>query len=747
MINASWRKRFSILQNRLYLYPAPEPLERTRLFWIATGLVSFMVLAFCTYFILYLTGRHDALMTSAEDLGIMDQALWNQVHGHMLSQTICNILHDTNCYSADGVPRFAIHFEPILFAISWLYLLWPDPKTLLVVQTLVVGAGAFPAFWLARLRLRNELAGVVIALLYLLYPAQQQATVYDFHAVTFTAALLLFTLYFMYTRRTVWLFVFAILSMLCKEEIPLVIAMFGLWSVIFQRRWRSGLLLIGLGVVYFAIVYYVVFPAFSPIGKPLLLGRYDQVGDGPGSVLLNLLRHPRGFLVHYVLDRDHITYLRILFAPAGYLPPLAPWILLLAAPSLAINMLSSKQVTYSGLFQYNAEIVPVLIFATIESMVLILWIVQVVAARVQVAREKRKGAVSEGVSARPGTWRPARLLHGGLLAALLCLVLVSALRTDYYFHGNLPYSQGYRWPVQTPHTRLAQRFMDMIPADASVSAQTMLVPHLSHRQHIYLFPYQKDQVDYVFLDVTGDIYPYYNTIEYVRDVKKLLLGGQYGIVAAQDGYLLLKHGLPSRGLAADSLYKPAADVDTALLTPNLPQSFCSDVYVSPQEVINPLRATFTDPTQDTSARIDLVGYNIAAPSVFHRTNGFITITTYWQVTRPIPYPLSVLFFLKGADGQEYLANYDVPALFWCQSNTWKPGAIVKVTTRAFGLQNLPVPKGLAHMSLALLPQAQTSGNIMDIQARLQVHLQHASATIATTQDSNGLELMPMTVVP
>src|ERR1051326_6036720 len=80
VINASWRKRFSILQNRLYLYPAPEPLERTRLFWIATGLVSFMVLAFCTYFILYLTGRHDALMTSAEDLGIMDQALWNQVH-------------------------------------------------------------------------------------------------------------------------------------------------------------------------------------------------------------------------------------------------------------------------------------------------------------------------------------------------------------------------------------------------------------------------------------------------------------------------------------------------------------------------------------------------------------------------------------------------------------------------------------------------------------------------------------------
>jgi uncharacterized membrane protein len=557
--------------------------------------------------------------------------------------------------------------------------------------------------------------------------------------------LLLFTLYFMYARRTVWLFVFAILSMMCKEEIPLVIAMFGLWSIVFQRRWRTGLVLVVLGVIYFVITYYVIFPTFSPTGKPLLLGRYDQVGDGPGSILLNFLRHPRGFLVHYVLDRDHITYLRILFGPAGYLPILAPWILLLAAPSLALNMLSSKQITYSGLFQYNAEIVPMLIFATIEAIVLILWVAQIVTTRLRLAREHGQGG--GGLGARLGNWHPARLLHMGLLTALLGLVLFSALRMDYYFHGNLPFSQGYRWPVQTAHTRLAQRFMNMIPPDASVSAQTMLVPHLSQRQHIYLFPYQKDQSDYILLDVTGDIYPYYNTIEYVRDIKKLLLGGRYGVVAAQDGYLLLKRGLPSPGLAASSMYKPAADVDNALLTPDLAQSFCSNIYVSPQEVTNPLRVTFSDATQDVRASMDLVGYNIAAPGVFHRTSGFITITTYWQVTKAIPYPLSVVFFLKGADGQEYLANYDVPAMFWCQSNTWKPGAIVKVTTRAFGLQNLPVPDGLAHMSLALLPQVQASSNIMDVGARLQLHIQEAPATIATTQDSNGLELMPITVVP
>src|SRR5204862_2767095 len=198
---------------------------------------------------------------------------WSLTHGQLFQQTICNVVSDTNCYSVNGISRFAIHFEPILFPVSLFYLIWPDPNTLLVIQTLVVASGAFPAFWLARLRLRNELAAVAIALVYLLYPAQQQATIFEFHAVTFTASLLLFTLYFMYTRQTVWLFVFAILSMACKEEIPLVIAFFGLWSIIFQQRWRSGLVLVLLAIGWIGLIFWA-YRHFSPTGHPLLASRY-----------------------------------------------------------------------------------------------------------------------------------------------------------------------------------------------------------------------------------------------------------------------------------------------------------------------------------------------------------------------------------------------------------------------------------------------------------------------------------------
>ena len=119
-------------------------------------------------------------------------------------------------------------------------------------------------------------------------------------------------------------------------------------------------------------------------------------------------------------------------------------------------------------------------------------------------------------------------------------------------HCSLPFSQGFRWPTPSAHTALAQQFIDKIPPDMFVSAQSELVPHLSHRSDIYLFPYAVDQAQYIFLEVTSDVYPYYSFHDYLQAVKNTLSSGQYGIIAAQDGYLLLGHGLPLTDTASCS---------------------------------------------------------------------------------------------------------------------------------------------------------------------------------------------------
>jgi hypothetical protein len=84
-----------------------------------------------------------------------------------------------------------------------------------------------------------------------------------------------------------------------------------------------------------------------------------------------------------------------------------------------------------------------------------------------------------------------------------------------------------------------------VPTNASVSAQNALVPHLSQRQSIYLFPYAVGHADYILLDAIGSIYPFKDYQDYASKVKAALQHGDYGVVDMRDGYLLLKRGFLS----------------------------------------------------------------------------------------------------------------------------------------------------------------------------------------------------------
>jgi uncharacterized membrane protein len=752
----TWRKRLAIWRNRLYLYPAPEDMPHTRLFWLAMGLVTLAAAVFSAYFIYLHVGRENGYLTSAEDLGTYSQAIWNILHGTFIHQTICNIVSDTNCYSLNGISRFAIHFEPILLPISLAYLALPDPNTLLVLQTLVVASGAFPAFWLARLRLRNEFVAVGIAILYLLYPALQQAEVFDFHAVTLTAALLMFTLYFMYMRRTVWLIVFAILSMACKEEIPLVIAFFGLWSMLFQQRWRTGLALVGLSAAW-AVMIVLVYHFASPTGHPLLGSRYAYLGSGPLQILRNILTHPSSLLYQHVLENTHRRYLEILLAPAAYLPLLAPWVLVLAVPSLAVNLFSSDPNQYLGLFQYSAEIVPVLIFSTIEAIVFIVWLVKWYMRQLHEARasaaDSQGGGKPRPYPATKEANGEARTGHGqGFpapwlsrwaqpvgLCLLLALALFAVVHEDFTY-GAMPFSRGFGWPHVTAHDQLAGRIEAMIPASASVSAQSELVPHVSQRAHIYLFPYGDTVADYIYLDVTSATYPY-NSPQYITEVKKVLLGGNYGVVTAQDGYLLLKRGLTPPGISPSSTSQTGDGI-----IPNLPGAFCSFARVSPGEVQHALQVDFTPPQAvDSSSTVSLVGYTVAPPQSFGVATRFMQVTAYWRVNVANTPPLKILTILTGQNGKEEFSSVDFPTISWCPTISWQPGTIVRTVSSTLYLGNVPV--GLAHVGLALLPFAIPFGTILTVTSRVPLHIVSAPAGVSLISGTNALQIGSFTIVP
>lgn len=725
MQKSSWRKRIAILKKRLYPYSAPEPMPHNGWFWAAMALVAVLATAFALFFMLYLARMQDAFLTPAEDVGIMDQAFWSLAHGQLFHQTICNSISDSNCYSLQGFPRFAIHFEPVLFLLAPLYLLWPGPKILMIVQTLVVASGAFPAFWLARLRLRSELAGVGIAALYLLYPSLQQAEVAYFHAVTMTAALLLFTLYFLYTRSAVALFLCALLTLACKEEMALTIAMLGLWSLLFQQGWRSGLGLVALAVVWLGLDMWM-FHLFSPVHHPLLAARYAYLGHGPLEMARKALLHPLSLFQTHVMEHDHLFYLRLLLSSVSYFALLAPWVLILAVPALALNLLSSDPNQYQGLYQYNAEVIPILIFAAIEATVVLLQTMQWAIAHLVKRRERVVGL--EMPARQVWTGRPrAQTARRLTLGIATCIMLLGALHHERSY-GTLPLSQGYIWPQVTAHDKAAQRFIQMIPANASVSAQSSLVPHLSQREHIYLYPYGTGFASYIFLDVTSDTYPY-APAKYNKAVKNMLLHGDYGIVAAGDGYLLLKRGLPAPGLVSASpvAYGPAAQ-------PELPPLFCSFIHAPSQAASTRAQVDFQTPGGGV---VSLVGFQIQKPGAFLR------VITYWKVNRPNIAPVHIHTSLLNDAGQELFNSNNFTGASWCPSNTWRPGEVMQMSTRLMYIGN--VRKGQAHVVLMLLPDRATSGTMGSRIRGLPFHIVQSPGAALAIPGTRLVQLQTITV--
>jgi uncharacterized membrane protein len=145
-------------------------------------LVALMVV-YSVYFSAYSIQLNATFRTHASDLGQMDQALWNTLHGRFLEDT-----------KPDGrqATRMTDHVEPIFALVSLAYLAYDGVEAILVLQSIVVALGALPIFWIARKKLRNDWPGVAFAGMYLLFPALQAANLAEFHAVTLAPAPLIF---------------------------------------------------------------------------------------------------------------------------------------------------------------------------------------------------------------------------------------------------------------------------------------------------------------------------------------------------------------------------------------------------------------------------------------------------------------------------------------------------------------------------------------------------------------------------
>jgi hypothetical protein len=421
------------------------------------------------------------------------------------------------------------------------------------------------------------------------------------------------------------------------------------------------------------------------------------MGSGPVQAVLYLLTHPIQVIQGHVLDPGGRAYLRVLLAPAAYLPLLSPLTLLMAVPTLGINLLSSDASMRTGIYQYNADIVPVLVLAAIESVALLAGGAGWLATH---AGPTAQRSVSSSLAALGG-WG-ARLrqvpVSRAVMLALTLVVLAFGLH-EQETHGYTPLDPGFVWPQQTAHSRLAADLERLIPPGASVSAQSDLVPHISQRHFIYMYPYRAEQSDMVFLDVTGSFYPFARPPDYVDSVQALLNSHTFHIVAAQDGYLLLARGAGPIASTGDPY--------------GLPASFYSFAQVRAGQLTpHPLEARF-------GASLVLAGYDIS-PSISPVSSTYVTITTYWHVTAPLTGSYAPQLVLVSPDGTRHAFN-DFATQQWLPPDHWQPGDTMVLRTWPIFLRDVGTLRlgmqvygpsttgGVALLPVALVGPAGTSG--------------------------------------
>ena len=424
-------------------------------------LLAMAILIYVWIFSYWTMRNHDGFATWAFDLGIYDQGLW------LLSRFKSPFI------TIMGRNLFGDHTSFILLPLAPFYWVFPSAKVILFAQAAALGGAALPAFLLAREKLRHELLALGIAVAYLLQPAVGYANFEQFHPDVFEVPLALFAFWFMVKKRWVGYFVCVGGLLLVKEDVGLLTCALGVYVALKHDR-RVGLTTIGISVLYFAAAFWWILPALNGVGT---LNQWRIPFGGPSGVVRTAILEP-GKLLSYLTSDGRPWYVWQLLAPMGLLAVLAPSVALIAIGPMASNVLSTFWYQYHIQYHYTTLIVPVVVVATIFAI----------------------------AKARSMAVRTA------LVSAVVGCSLVTA-----YVWGPTTFSSKPAGVVDPSYPTFAnlRAAIKLVPRSAVVSSHYAFVPHLDHRERIYMFPTPFKAAYWGTFRQEGQRLPEADSVEYV----------------------------------------------------------------------------------------------------------------------------------------------------------------------------------------------------------------------------------------
>ncbi|MFC1668095.1 DUF2079 domain-containing protein [Chlamydiota bacterium] len=410
-----------------------------------------------TYFVIK---RHFSLCSNAYDLGLFNQLLWNSVHGNFLISSLKGNLS----YLTD-------HFSPIVVVLIPFYWFFQTPVTLLIFQTVSMTVSGILVYFISKKVTNNTVCSIAWLVVFYSFLPVRMINIFDFHPVSLSIPFLLGAFLFYLNNKKIVMILFLVLASFCKEEVALILTFFGVYVFFKNKEQKRGIFIVFYAVLIF-ILGVVILPAL--LGKSYVyFNRFSYLGNSVSSILINSFTHPQR-IIFKLCSFSTLRYVVRLLAPLAFLPLLSPVLLLMCFPTFIINMLSTFDAQNSIYYHYVSGIIPFLFIAGIYGFQKVLLI--------------NKEWLKKG-DTRFGSRRKS------LLLVLLLASLLFYGRSEVRRIRELQASSEVLFSLNT-----AQK---IIPKDAIVSAESHILPHLSSRQYIYMFPEIKDSDFIVFYPQAG----------------------------------------------------------------------------------------------------------------------------------------------------------------------------------------------------------------------------------------------------
>jgi uncharacterized membrane protein len=480
----------------------------------ATQVVYFCIAIYIVAFGVFTIGRYDRYNATAYDLAFYDQVLWNTAHGRFTALSLIG----------PSGNNFMSHVEPILILLAPVKLFLPDVRWILLIQTAALAAGAYPVYRIAFRRLQTARIAVLFAILYLLYPVIGWGNKFDFHPLAFVPIFLLLAFDFYETRRLGWSSLCLLLVTICKEEMGLTVAMFGLYAALVGKKRVFGFTWVAIGIIYSAASVFVIIPLAQSASKVVIQGwaseRYNWLLNGNFASTMA-----------YVTSYDTVVKFRFLvqlFSPLAFLPLLRPGVLMIAAPTLVLALLSTS-LNQNGIYhQYMLPTVPVLFVAAIYAF--------------DPAQNMITRLLNRVMELRPG-----------FAVRMIVILLLTFTLGSFWINNPFwnipphPYSPIWGWEPGAS-VAVLERAKQYLDSGGCLVTANNIAAHYSNREQLYM----KGQFDppdcrYVLVDLADPRY----LAEADKFLCKKLTMGEYWLIFEEEGVVLLDRTPSTPGGSGD----------------------------------------------------------------------------------------------------------------------------------------------------------------------------------------------------